>query len=268
MSPLSWLVALDLDGTTLTEDGSVSAAVLEQIRRLDAAGHHVVITTGRSAATTIPVLTQLGIGPEYLICSNGAVTLRRTGSAYRRERVVLFDPGDTLRAIRSHLPGVRVAVEDENGTYRFTAAFPAATTGLDHHTVRVPFEDLLLRPATRVVAISPEHDAAEFAAVVRRMGLRQVTYAMGWSSWLDIAAEGVDKARAGEEVRVRLGIRRERVMAVGDGHNDLELLRWAAEHGRGVAMGNAPVELIAVANEVTGTVHQDGLAVVLATLPA
>jgi hydroxymethylpyrimidine pyrophosphatase-like HAD family hydrolase len=55
-------------------------------------------------------------------------------------------------------------------------------------------------------------------------------------------------------------------MAVADGRNDIELLSWAAEGGRGVAMGHSPAEVLAVAGEVTGTVHEDGLAQVLATL--
>jgi len=47
------------------------------------------------------------------------------------------------------------------------------------------------------------------------------------------------------------------VLAVGDGNNDLEMLQWA---GRGVAMGQAPDELKSVADDVTGTVEEDGLA--------
>jgi len=52
----SWLVALDIDGTTLQADGSVSDAVVEQVRRLDTAGHQVMLATGRSAAATVPSL--------------------------------------------------------------------------------------------------------------------------------------------------------------------------------------------------------------------
>ena len=265
----SWLVALDVDGTTLREDGSVGDAVIEQVRRLDAAGHHVVLTTGRSSATTIPLLDHLGIAPRFLVCSNGAMTLHRdpgAPSGYRPEWVESFDPADVLRSIHTHLVNARFAVEDEHGRYRYTEPFPAATTGLDSEQVKVTFEELLDQPATRVVAISPGHDMGEFLAVVEKMGLRQVSYAIGWSAWLDIAAEGVNKATATERVRVELGVPRERVMAVGDGHNDIELIGWAAESGRGVAMGHSPAELIAACGELTGTVHEDGLAQVLATL--
>jgi hydroxymethylpyrimidine pyrophosphatase-like HAD family hydrolase len=69
-----------------------------------------------------------------------------------------------------------------------------------------------------------------------------------------------------ERVRMSLGVPRERVMAVGDGRNDIDMLGWAAEFGRGVAMGESPDDVLAAASEVTGNVVVDGLAMVLRTL--
>jgi HAD superfamily hydrolase (TIGR01484 family) len=262
-----WLIALDVDGTTLHRDGSVSDAVVDQVRRLHSAGHHVVFATGRSAAATIPVLERLAITPRYLVCSNGAITLHRDPAApsgYRRAWVEAFDPTDVLQTISTHLANARFAVEDECGHYRYTAPFPDATIGLDSE--HVSFADLLHRPATRVVVISPDHAMEDFLGVVEKMGLHRVSYAIGWTAWLDIAADGVNKATAMERVRLDLGVPRERVMAVADGRNDVELLSWAAENGRAVAMGHSPDDLLAVATERTGTVQEDGLARVLATL--
>jgi HAD superfamily hydrolase (TIGR01484 family) len=263
----AWLVALDIDGTTVREDGSISDAVIEQIRRVDAAGHQVMLATGRSAATTIPVLEHLGITPSFLVCANGAITLRRDAEApsgYRREWVESFDPAEVLRSIRAHLEHARFAVEDEYGHYRYTEPFPDATIGLDSE--HVDFDELLHHRATRLVVISPGHDMEDFLAVVEKMGLHRVSYAIGWTAWLDIAADGVNKASAMERVRVALGIPRERVMAVADGRNDIELLGWASRSGRGVAMGHAPADVLEAAGELTGTVEEDGLAQALATL--
>ncbi|WP_346656005.1 HAD hydrolase family protein [Arthrobacter sp. NicSoilB8] len=225
------------------------------------------LATGRSFAATMPVLDRLGITPRFLVCSNGAITLHRdpeTVSGYRRECVESFDPTDALRSIRTHLANTRFAVEDEHGHYRYTEPFPDATIGLDSE--HVVFDELLNRPATRVVVISPDHDMVDFLAVVEKMGLHQVSYAIGWTAWLDIAADGVNKATAMERIRIELDIAREQVMVVADGRNDIELLRWASESGRGVAMGHSPAEVIEVASEVTGSVMDDGLAQVLATL--
>ncbi|HEY4279304.1 MAG TPA: HAD-IIB family hydrolase [Conexibacter sp.] len=267
MSEPHWLVALDVDGTVLHKDGSISDVVIAQVRRVEAAGHHVTLATGRSAAATVPLLERLGITPRFLVCSNGAITLRRDPAAptgYRREWVESFDPSDVLRSIRGHLERARFAVEDELGHYRYTEPFPDATIGLDSE--HVAFDQLLDRPATRVVVISPEHDNREFLAVVERMGLQRVSYAIGWTAWLDIAADGVNKARAMERVRRELAIPRERVIAVADGRNDIDLLGWAAAHGRGVAMGDAPADVVEAANELTAAVHEDGVARVLASL--
>jgi hydroxymethylpyrimidine pyrophosphatase-like HAD family hydrolase len=70
-----------------------------------------------------------------------------------------------------------------------------------------------------------------------------------------------------ERVRQRLDVPRSRVLAVGDGRNDIELLEWAAAEGRGVAMGQAPADVREVASEVAPPVDADGLADVLDSLP-
>ncbi|WP_348648381.1 HAD family hydrolase [Cryobacterium breve] len=125
---------------------------------------------------------------------------------------------------------------------------------------------LLRHEATRVVVISPDHEMEDFLQVVEQMGLNRVSYSIGWTAWLDIAPDGVNKATAMERVRAELGIPRSRVMAVGDGRNDIEMLEWAGLEGRGVAMGQSPREVLAAAGEITGAVLDDGLATVLASL--
>jgi hydroxymethylpyrimidine pyrophosphatase-like HAD family hydrolase len=98
------------------------------------------------------------------------------------------------------------------------------------------------------------------------MGLHRVSYNVGWTAWLDIAPDGVNKSVALERVRKILRIPRTRVMAIGDGRNDIDMLQWASESGRGIAMGQAPREVKAVANEVALTDIQDGVAAILAIL--
>ena len=78
--------------------------------------------------------------------------------------------------------------------------------------------------------------------------------------WVTAVAHGVSKASALARVAARRGIGREDVLAVGDGDNDREMLRWA---GHGVAMGQAPASVCADADEVTLRVDEDGLGRVL-----
>jgi hydroxymethylpyrimidine pyrophosphatase-like HAD family hydrolase len=93
--------------------------------------------------------------------------------------------------------------------------------------------------------------------LAEKVGLHGTNYFIGWTAWLDLAPEGVSKASALADVARRLGIAQQDVLAIGDGRNDLEMLRWA---GRGVAMGQAPLEVQEAADDVTRTVHDDGVA--------
>jgi hydroxymethylpyrimidine pyrophosphatase-like HAD family hydrolase len=124
----------------------------------------------------------------------------------------------------------------------------------------LPFDELVAQPATPVVVRDPGSTPEEFRELVERVGLRQVSYAVGWSAWLDLTPGGVSKASALEELRRDLGVEPFATVAVGDGGNDVEMLRWAA---RGVAMGHAPEFVRLAADEVTGTIEDDGAVAVL-----
>ena len=267
-----WLIALDVDGTVLHEDGTLSDVVVEQVQRVRELGHEVTLSTGRSVEMSLPILDRLGITPEYVVCANGAITLKRDPSAptaavspkYVREHVETFNPEEVLTTVRGHLASARYAVEDADGLFLFSGgSLPEWDSAVNGR--RVEFEELLHVRATRVVVISPEHAIEDFLAVVEKMGLHRVSYNVGWTAWLDIAPDGVNKAVALERVRRLLKIPRERVMAIGDGRNDIEMLEWATASGRGVAMGQSPEEVRAAAAELTGTDIEDGVAQILST---
>jgi 5-amino-6-(5-phospho-D-ribitylamino)uracil phosphatase len=257
-----WLIALDVDGTVLLEDGTLSDRVRDEIARVGALGHEVMLSTGRSMSMTLPVVQQLGITPTYLVCANGALVLRRDPDAplgYARDHVETFDPTEVLTTIRGHLEEASFAVEDAEGVFRYTGSFPDGALATASRASE--FEELLGVAATRVVVISPGHAIDDFLKVVEQMGLHKVTYNVGWTAWLDIAPDGVNKATGMERVRAALGIPASRVFTAGDGRNDIDMLEWtAAGGGVGVAMGQAPEEVLAVATEVTGTDVDDGLA--------
>jgi Cof subfamily protein (haloacid dehalogenase superfamily) len=261
------LVALDIDGTLLTERGDISDRVRAEVTRVAALGHEVMLATGRSSRDTLPVLNRLGLTPEWVVCSNGAVTLRKDAMAslgYRVEYVETFNPENVLRTIRPHLPDGRYAVEDDLGDYYYTEPFPGVDVTSATH--QVAFEELLHRNATRVIVVSPDHETEDFLAVVERMGLQRVSYSIGWTAWLDISPDGINKATALERVREHLDISRANIVAAGDGRNDIEMLEWAGSLGRAVAMGDAPEEVVAASTESCASVLHDGLADALALI--
>jgi Cof subfamily protein (haloacid dehalogenase superfamily) len=262
-----WLIALDVDGTVLHEDGTLTDRVIEEVRRVRQLGHEITLSTGRSVEMSLPILDRLGITPDYVVCANGAITLKRdpdAPTAYVREHVETFDPKEVLTTVRGFLASARYAVEDADGLFLFSGgSLPEWDSAVNGR--RVEFEELLHVRATRVVVISPEHAIEDFLAVVEKMGLHRVSYNVGWTAWLDIAPDGVNKGVALERVRRLLKIPRTRVMAVGDGRNDIEMLEWASGSGRGVAMGQSPPEVVVAANEVTGSDVEDGVAQILST---
>jgi Cof subfamily protein (haloacid dehalogenase superfamily) len=263
-----WLVAIDIDGTLISDYGTLNPGTTTEVRRLVDAGHHVTIATGRSVPMTLPFIDQLGISPEFVVCANGAIIVRRDEShpmRYARDTVELFDPGLVLREIHDTIPDAHYAVEDETGLLRYIGWFPE--TGVNMHTQKMEtFEELLTDQATRVVVIAPNSRQDYFTDVVDMLGLHKVTYSIGYTSWLDIGPQGVNKATALEKVRERWGIPRSRVMAIGDGRNDIDMLEWAGEFGRGIAMGQAPEEVRNAASEMTLAESEGGLPSALATL--
>jgi Cof subfamily protein (haloacid dehalogenase superfamily) len=263
-SETRWLIALDIDGTVLLESGQMNEGVIEAVAKVRDAGHEVMLATGRSVAMTLPILKKLGLKPEYVVCSNGAITLKRDAmgeGGYTREFVEMFNPREVLTSIKEHLGSANYAVEDATGKFFVYGEFPNGALG--EVSENVAFDELVKVQATRVVVISPQHQVEDFLAVVERMGLHRVSYNVGWTAWLDIAPDGVNKSTALENVRSRLGIPRTRVLAMGDGRNDIDMLEWAALHGRGIAMGQAPDDVRAVANEITESDLNDGAALVL-----
>lgn len=263
-TPTPHLVALDVDGTTIDHAGVLSAPVRQAVHDVIAAGHHVVMSTGRSIIATDEIRAALGLTHGYAVCSNGAVTLAldpRLANGYRVVEAVTFDPAPALTVLRKELPGAIVAVEDLGVGFKVNRPFPdGELTGLQ--TV-VSWDELIAEPATRVTVRSPESTSEDFLEVVERIGLHGVNYAVGFSAWLDVNPEGVSKGSALELVRRRLHVEPAHTLAVGDQRNDVEMLQWAA---RGVAMGNAPQEVQDVADEVTGDVDDDGLVPVLRSL--
>ena len=261
-----YLVALDIDGTLVDHDGLMSDGVRAAAQAVVDAGHHVILATGRSLGALLPIVEAIGMRRGFGVCSNGGVSIRLDpdlANGYEVIERVTFDPAPALNALRDKVPGARFALEDADGNFLATSRFQDASFGTEARGV--DFQHLLAAKAVRVVVNSAEASTEDFAAAITAAGLHGVTYAIGWSAWLDIAASGVTKASALEVLRSRLGVEQGLTVAVGDGSNDIEMLRWAA---RGVAMGQAIDEVKAVADEVTASVYDDGAAAILRSLLA
>jgi len=260
-----WLIALDIDGTLVHDDGFLSPEVVREVQRVRALGHEVVVATGRSAANAIPVVRELGIEGGFVVCSNGAVTVEldpEDSQGFRPHEIITFDPREVLEQLIATLPNAHFAVEDIDGSYRFHKPFPAFSLGEENY--ETPLEELMSFPVSRVVVLSPEHDVEEFLELISGLGLHSVTYAIGYTAWLDISPRGITKGSALEKVRQHLSVPTHQTIAVGDGRNDIAMFEWAsAGGGVSFAMGQGPDDVLAAAMAVTASVEDDGVARVL-----
>ncbi len=261
-----WLIGLDIDGTLVHDDGYLSPEVVKEVQRVKNLGHEVIIATGRAAANAVPVVRDLGIEQGFVVSSNGAVTVEldhEHPKGFKMVDVVTFDPAEVLAELIENLPDAHFAVEDIDGSYRFHRPFP--TYALGDQNFETPLEELMHHPVSRVVVLSPQHDVDEFLGLISKIGLASVSYAIGYTAWLDISPQGVTKASALENQRQRLGISESQVLVMGDGRNDIDMFHWAKSGGGlAFAMGQAPEEVQLAATDVTSSVTNDGVARVLA----
>ncbi|WP_366180742.1 HAD family hydrolase [Actinomyces timonensis] len=259
------IVALDVDGTILDRDGRVSDRVHAALSRLAATGAQIVVSTGRSVFASLPVAHHIGVRHGWMVCANGALTLRLDPGLERGHEVVdsvTFDPTHVISTLRQAVPEGIFAVEVPDEGFLVTRPFPDGELIEDQRVVS--HEEIVSRPVNRVVLRAPAMGLEEFSDLVRSTGSSTVEeYSIGWTSWLDVAPEGVSKATALAGLAARLGTDASQVVAVGDGANDIEMLRWA---GLGVAMGSAPESVKASADIITESVWHDGCAAVLDAL--
>ena len=246
------LVALDIDGTLVDERGMMPDAVHAAVQRVVQAQVPVVLATGRSWHGTKPIFDQLRLPPGLAVSSNGAVVVDYPPVSVRQE--VTFDPSDVIARVQELAPEALIAVEDVGLGYRLTGHFPPGE--LSGNLVLQSPAELSAAPVSRVIIRDPDRADSEFLDLAQRLGLHGVSYFIGWSAWLDIAPEGVDKSTGLAHVLADHGVEPSQVLAIGDGRNDIEMLEWA---GRGVAMGQAPDEVKDAANAVTDTFDAHGV---------
>jgi hydroxymethylpyrimidine pyrophosphatase-like HAD family hydrolase len=266
------LVALDIDGTLLIPDLEhgfstevVTPAVAEAVLDAARAGTHIVLASGRAPLSMAGVADRLGLtelvaertGQRlHIVASNGSVVVRHAPLEMVHE--VTFDAAVAVRTVLEHVPAAAVAVEEHGVGYRVNRLFPPGE--LDGEMIICDIEDMIAGPVSRVIIRDPDSTSEDFVNLARELGLHGTNYFIGWTAWLDLAPEGVSKASGLQWVCADLGVDAADVLAIGDGRNDIEMLRWA---GRGVAMGQGPAVVHEAADHVTAGVREDGAAVEL-----
>ena len=260
------LVVTDLDGTLSDADERIHPASVRAVRELEAAGIPVLVATGRRLRMTLAVLEAGGLtGPAVVL--DGALGLDlRDGRVFHQ---VAFPPAAAVRALAAFTtaglspcvyvdrPGVDLVVGDHPSTNPGHLARARPWVAVDD-LVRVVADEpvytfaVVGRPAALLEPVLREVGAAGSASIVPDLIYGGFTLQVRppdiskWSGVLAYCAEqGIDPAR---------------VLAVGDGANDLELLDAAAV---ACAVATATPDVLARADHVIGPPSSGGWAAVL-----
>jgi Cof subfamily protein (haloacid dehalogenase superfamily) len=254
------LAAIDLDGTLLRSDGTISQRSRDAIRAARDKGIVVVIVTARGPSSVAELAHDAGIEGSA-ICSNGGLIIDLATGSVIRERLIETEFAIRLvHELRARLPGIAFAVEHAQFTHE--PGF-ATNWALPPETRVADAIELLDSPAAKLLMLHTSHELDAILAVARDVAGDAATVVLSGNIAVEVTAVGVNKAAGLADVAEELGIDAKDVVAFGDYPNDVPMLAWA---GRGVAVANAHAEVLAIAAEVTASNDVDGVALVLEAL--
>ena len=253
------LIACDLDGTLLSKAPPIPERNVSALRRAAELGIELVLVSARAPRGMRAIVEELGIeGPA--ICMNGALVYD-----FSSESVLRYLPieigilRNIVGTLRRHLPGTVFHWELPSSFGReeaYEALSPLKT--FDKVALRTVGDPLEVAEAVgKLVARHPDHDSASLANALSDLLTPDLVLTISGPTFIEISAAGATKAAALEWWCTERGISAEEVIAFGDMLNDIPMLTWA---GRSVAMANAHPDVKVIADEITGSNVDAGVA--------
>ena len=247
------LLATDIDGTLLNPQFQISEGDLNALRKAHASGIEIVLVTGRRHSFALPIAKQLGFD-LWLISSNGAVTRSLGGETFhgdmmpastcrelcgamkefRGNTVLTFDKETKGALVLEHMDELGASIRrwlEKN------IEFIDFIVPIENALVSDPIQAMFCGTITRMNAALK---TLENAGMQDKTTVLRTEYPARDLLMIDVLNAGCSKGHALERWTKYRGFRRDEVMAVGDNHNDVEMLEFA---GHPVIMGNACEEL-------------------------
>jgi Cof subfamily protein (haloacid dehalogenase superfamily) len=267
------LIALDIDGTLLDSRWKLPeanrAAIAEATRR----GIEVALVTGRRYDFAMPIAREVDT-PLTMIVSNGALVRTLDGETRVRHMLPLDTAGRILEVTKPWREGAGVVFDRprENQVmlefletddpirqayYARNKEFLGCARPLESCLTEDPLQVMLSGKVQPMRDAEASLRAAPFAA---EFGLAVTLYESRDFAMIDVIHPDCSKGAALAEWAALRGFAREEVMAIGDNHNDLEMLSFA---GIPVVMGNGVPELKNFGWHETGTNDENGVAVAI-----
>jgi hypothetical protein len=263
------LLALDLDGTIFSDDLVISPRMRKAIEGAQRKGVIVTIATGRMFRSARLVADELKIA-EPLICYQGAMVAHaRTGEVLYHKTV----PLDLALAIIDEAVVRGIHLNLYLNDHMYVAAMTPEAIFYSKINMNMQINEVGdlrtwltaqggAEPTKLVMVTDPEQTDQTLAIFTGLYGDRlQVT--KSHPRFTEFTNAECSKGRALAFLAQECGVGREQVMAVGDGHNDLDMISWA---GYGVAMSTSPQVVLDAARVVTGAIADDGAARIIERL--
>ncbi len=252
------LVALDLDDTLLDKNLEVPAGNKQIVSEVMARGIYVTFATGRMFRSSLPLAKELQIKAPLITYQGALVKHSDTGEVLFHRPVPLDYALDIVSRVGKYGYHINIYLDD----YLYVAQDTEA--GRRYASLsRIPLEvvgDLgrfltsRQQDPTKVLVVSTEPRLDELAAELKPIYSDKLHITKSKPHFLEFSHPLANKGHALEAVADYYGVPREKVMAVGDSYNDLEMIDWA---GLGVVMGNARKEIKDRADYVT-LPHDEG----------
>ena len=268
--PAIRLLAADIDGTLLNPQYQISEADLAALRRAHQEGIEIVLVTGRRHAFALPIARQLGFD-LWLISSNGAITRSLAGDTFHRDLLPVRTCRKLCAAMREFRDNT-VLTFDVEGKGAVVLEHMRQLNGsiqrwleknIEYIDFVIPIEDSLTTDPVQVMFCGPiahMHRALEGLASCRlesEITVLRTEYPLRDLSIVDVLNKDCTKGHALERWASYRGLPREKVMAIGDNYNDIEMLAFA---GVPFIMGNAAEDLRTRGWTVTRANDQNGVA--------
>lgn len=262
------LIAIDIDGTLLNEHHMLAPEVKAALQKKSQEGVKIVLCTGRPILGVQQYLEELGFtGPEdYVITFNGALAQKVKSGEILAHHTLNIEDYYKMHRLALEL-NVHMHTETTEAMYTSNKDISPYTV-LESGMTNMPLHYCTAEEMDRNLIISKMMfiDEPDFLqkvqAAVPQTYLEEYEFVKSTDFFLEILNKKATKGNALKDLAESLGIQREEVMAIGDNMNDMTMIEYA---GIGVAMGNAIPELKAVANQVTKTNAENGVAYAVET---
>lgn len=256
------ILALDLDGTLTNSEKKISSHTKETLQRAMEDGVTVVLASGRPLVGIKPLAKELELSKYsgYILAYNGGqiIDCHTGGEVYQKvlnpERIAsIYEVARKFDVAMLTYDGEDIITEDDTDPYVLRECF------INKVKVR-KIEDIVSHvtyPVPKCLVVGEHEKLLPVRDYLKEKYGDELSIYFSELFFLEIMPLGVEKSASLELLLNRLQLSREELMACGDGLNDITMLQYA---GLGVAMGNACKEAKEVADYITVTNNEDGVA--------